>query len=96
KSSQVELRVYVFKAVSELRQRFSSGGEEVALSWAPTEDARLYNVTLFADADLVSVRKAETISREAYTLTGSNLEGSVFSVQPCADEYHCGDPQAAT
>ncbi|ROT79174.1 hypothetical protein C7M84_002123 [Penaeus vannamei] len=92
KSIQVELRVYVFKAVPELRQRFSSGGER---RWrlAPTEDARLYNVTLFADADLVSVRKAETISREAYTLKGSDLVGNVFQVQPCADVHTCGDSQ---
>lgn len=52
-------------AVEELRQSFFSGGGMVELRWAPTEGAQMYNVTLFADATLASVRRAEMISRES-------------------------------
>ncbi|XP_037776521.1 uncharacterized protein LOC119573375 isoform X2 [Penaeus monodon] len=93
-SSSARPRVYAFKAVEELRQSFFSGGGMVELRWAPTEGAQMYNVTLFADATLASVRRAEMISRESYTLNGGDLVGDVFQIQPCADVSHCGDPQS--
>ncbi|XP_047472984.1 uncharacterized protein LOC125027897 [Penaeus chinensis] len=77
-------------AVAELRQSFSSGGEAVTLSWAETKGAKLYNVTLFADAASASVRRTEMISRQ------TSLVGDVFQVQPCADISNCGDPQSIT
>ncbi|XP_047473706.1 uncharacterized protein LOC125028302 [Penaeus chinensis] len=95
-SSLVSPRVFTFEAVAELRQSFSSGGEAVTLSWAETKGAKLYNVTLFADAASASVRRTEMISRQTYILKGSDLVGSVFQVQPCADKYHCGDPRNIT
>ncbi|XP_063603905.1 uncharacterized protein LOC134779662 [Penaeus indicus] len=95
-SRSVTLKVYNFPAVAELRQSFSSGGEAVTLSWAATEGAKLYNVTLFADAALASVRRTEMISQQTYTLTGSNLVNNVFQVQPCEGISFCGDPQSIT
>ncbi|XP_063603888.1 uncharacterized protein LOC134779652 isoform X2 [Penaeus indicus] len=95
-SSLTHPRVFAFEAVAELRQSFSSGGEAVTLSWAATEGAKLYNVTLFADAASASVRRTEMISQQTYILKGSDLVGSVFQVQPCTDKYHCGDPRNIT
>ncbi|XP_042892884.1 uncharacterized protein LOC122266958 [Penaeus japonicus] len=94
--STIGWRIYDFKAVGEVRQTFAPGAEEVTLSWAEMEGAKKYNVTLFADEALSSVRHTEMLSKETCTLAKSNMTGNVFRVQPCADDQHCGDALKVT
>ncbi|XP_037776411.1 uncharacterized protein LOC119573314 isoform X4 [Penaeus monodon] len=95
KNSMKEV-IYDFSEVSGLSERSSSADKEVTVSWTPSEEAVLYNVTLFTDRARSSIRLTEMISRETLTLREDNMAGNVLLVQPCADKHHCGSGQNIT
>ncbi|XP_047473468.1 uncharacterized protein LOC125028151 isoform X2 [Penaeus chinensis] len=88
--------IYDFSEVSGLRQRSSSGVRAVTVSWTAVDEAEIYNVTLFSDSDLASIRHTEMIGRETLTLQEDNTAGNVLLIQPCTDKHHCGTGQNIT
>ncbi|XP_042866777.1 uncharacterized protein LOC122249732 isoform X1 [Penaeus japonicus] len=94
--TSVKERVYRFPEVSGLSQRFAPGDKEVTMSWAEVEEAKLYNVTLYTDSTLSSIRFTAMINKESLNLRENNVTGNVLVIQPCADKDHCGNCQNIT